>query len=411
MSRSIVIVGAGIVGIATAAHLVEAGHAVTVIDRTGVTEETSSGNAAALAYTEVLPLAQKGVWRKLPSWLLDPLGPLTIPPSYLPKLLPWLARFALAGNPLRHDAAVAAQVALMRLAETEWQALMARAGLGGHLVEKGCLELYDSDASFKAARAGYDLRERHGIAFRHLGRAELESHQPGLSPHFAAGAFVPGWKNVDDPKLFGKDLWAYAERLGARFEHATATALIPGDRPSVRLSDGRILFADHVVLAAGAFSHRLAATLGEKLPLETERGYNTTLPADAFDVKLQLVFADHGFVVTPLSTGLRIGGAVELGGVDAPPNYARARAMLQKTSRFLPGLRTEGGREWMGWRPSFPDSLPAIGRARATGRILYAFGHGHLGLTQAAATGRLIRDLVSGEAPAIDLTPYNPQRF
>lgn len=411
MAQAIVIVGAGIVGVAAAAYLAEAGHVVTVIDRTGVVEETSAGNAAALAFTEVLPLAQKGVWRKLPGWMVDPLGPLSIPPSYLPKLLPWLARFALAGNPLRHDAAVAAQVALMRLAEREWTALIGRAGLNAHVIEKGCLELYDSAASFRAARAGYDLRERHGIAFRHLARNELAEFQPGLSPHFAAGTFVPEWKNVDDPQIFGKALWDHAARLGARFARATATALVAGERPAVRLSDGRLLLADRVVLAAGAFSHRLAATLGDKLPLEAERGYNTTLPADAFDARLQLVFADHGFVVTPLSTGLRIGGAVELGGVDAPPNYARSRAMLEKTRRFLPGLKADGGREWMGWRPSFPDSLPAIGASKATPRILYACGHGHLGLTQAAATGRLIRELVSGDHPSIDLTPYDPHRF
>lgn len=412
MADSVVIVGAGIIGIGVAAALAEAGHAVTVIDRTGICEETSSGNAAALAFTEVLPLAQKGVWKKMPGWLLDPLGPLAIPPSYLPKLIPWLARFAFAGNPLRHDAAVAAQVALMRLAEAEWMALIARAGLGGMLVEKGCLELYDSESSFRAARTGYDLRERFGIAFRHLARHELADFQPGLSPHFAAGTFVPGWKNVSDPKDFGQAVWAYAAARGARFVQGTVTTIGLADgRPQAILADGQVRRADHVVLAAGAWSHRLAAPIGDHFPLETERGYNTTLPADAFDAKLQLVFADHGFVVTPMATGLRIGGAVELGGIDAGPNYARTRAMLEKTKRFLPGLKSEGGREWMGYRPSLPDSLPVIGRSKASPRVLHAFGHGHLGLTQAAATGRLIRELVSGEAPAIDLAPFSPERF
>lgn len=409
---SVVIVGAGIVGVACAASLAEAGHEVTAVDRSGVCEETSAGNAAALAFTEVLPLAHKGMWKKLPRWLLDPLGPFSIPPSYLPKLLPWLARFVLAGDPRRHDAAVSAQVALMRLAEAEWISLIDRAGLRRHLIENGCLELFDSDASFRAARAGYDLRQRLGIAFRHLARDELAALQPGLSPHFAAGTFAPGWKNVDDPKLFGKAVWTHAERRGARLVLGAARTLrLAAGRPEVEMEDGRIHRADHVVLAAGAWSHRLAATLGERLPLETERGYNTTLPADAFDVRLQLVFADHGFVVTPLSTGLRIGGAVELGGVDRPPNYARSKAMLEKTRRFLPGLKTAGGVEWMGYRPSLPDSLPVIGRAKASPHVLYAFGHGHLGLTQAAATGRLIRDLVSGEAAAIDPAPYRPDRF
>jgi D-amino-acid dehydrogenase len=168
--------------------------------------------------------------------------------------------------------------------------------------------------------------------------------------------------------------------------------------------------ARRLVVAAGAWSHLLARQLGDKIPLETERGYNTTLPADAFDVKRQLVFPGHGFVVTPLATGLRIGGAVELGGLKRPPNYARSKAMLEKARRFLPGLKTEGGREWMGYRPSLPDSLPVIGRSRAP-NVFYAFGHGHLGKTQAAGTARLIRDLVCGETPALDLGPFSPQRF
>ena len=128
-------------------------------------------------------------------------------------------------------------------------------------------------------------------------------------------------------------------------------------------------------------------------------------------MKRQLIFSRHGFVITPLSTGLRVGGAVELGGLDRPPNYARAAAMLEKAKRFLPGLKTEGGRQWMGYRPSLPDSLPVIGTARASSDIIYAFGNGHLGLTQGAAMGRLVRHLVLGEKPPINLEPFSPQRF
>ena len=165
------------------------------------------------------------------------------------------------------------------------------------------------------------------------------------------------------------------------------------------------------MLAAGAHSHRLARTLGERIPLETERGYNTTLPPDALDLRTQVTFGGHGFVVTRLSTGIRVGGAVELGGLALPPNWRRAQAMLAKAKAFLPALRTEGGTQWMGLRPSLPDSLPAIGRAKATPRVIHAFGHGHLGLTQSAGTARLVADLLTGAAPVLDLSPFSPQRF
>mgnify|MGYP001048323152 FL=1 len=408
----IAIVGAGIVGICTAAYLAEAGFEVTVFDRTGICEETSSGNAAALAFSDVLPLAQKGMMRNLPKWLADPLGPLAIPPAYLPRLLPWLYRFWRAGAAGRHEGALTAQAALMKLAEAEWAGLMERSGTGTMLREDGSLELYESAAEFSASLPGWAARDRFGIAYRHVEGQEMAALQPGLSPRFVKGTFVPGWKTVADPRLLGKAVWAYAESKGARFEKGNVARVAAGAAgAAVHLSDGTVRRAKRLVVAAGAWSHLLARAFGDGIPLETERGYNTTLPADAFDVKRQLVFPGHGFVVTPLSTGLRVGGAVELAGLERPPNYARSKAMLEKARQFLPGLKTGGGREWMGYRPSLPDSLPVIGRARGSGNVFYAFGHGHLGLTQSAATARLIRDLVSGRAPAADLSPFSPQRF
>jgi D-amino-acid dehydrogenase len=195
-------------------------------------------------------------------------------------------------------------------------------------------------------------------------------------------------------------------------ERAEVSALRPIEEGiEVRAKDGKVRRATQVVVAAGAFSHRIARTIGEKSPLEAERGYNTTLPSDAFNLRTQVTFGGHGFVVTRLSTGIRVGGAVELGGLKLPPNFRRSEAMLEKAQTFLPGLKPEGGVQWMGFRPSLPDSLPAIGRARVTPRVIYAFGHGHLGLTQSAGTARIVADLLTGESPAIDIAPFSPQRF
>jgi D-amino-acid dehydrogenase len=301
---------------------------------------------------------------------------------------------------------------MMKLAEQEWRGLFDRSGTRAMLREHGSLELYESEPEFQASLSGWAARERFGVAFRHLGKDELAGYQPGLSPAFVRGTFVPEWKNVADPKLLGKALWSYAETLGARFVAGRVTAVRPVPQgAAVSLEGGGVLDAGRIVVAAGAWSHFLTRELGDRVPLETERGYNTTLPSSAFDVRRQLVFPGHGFVITPLSTGLRIGGAVELGGLDRPPNYARSRAMLEKAKRFLPGLDPTGGREWMGYRPSLPDSLPVIGRSTASPAVVYAFGHGHLGLTQAAATGRLVRDLLLDRTAPIVLDPFSPQRF
>ena len=409
----IAVVGAGIVGICVAESLAQAGREVAVFDRTGVCEETSSGNAAALAFSDVLPLVQKGMMRNLPRWLADPLGPLSIPPAYLPRLAPWLWRFWRASADRHYEASLAAQSSLMRVAEAEWMALLDRSGTRAMLNEHGALELYESEAEFAASLPGWEARARHGFEVRHIGMDEVAELQPGLSTAFVKATFVPGWKNVSDPKLLGKAVFSHAGRQGkVRFEQRLIEAVVPAEGGArLRFADGGEVACRAAIVAAGAWSHRLAAKLGDSIPLEAERGYNTTLPVGAFDVKRQLIFPGHGFVVTPLETGLRVGGAVELGGLDRPPNHARSRAMLEKARRFLPGLNTQGGREWMGHRPSLPDSLPVIGTAKASGNVIYAFGHGHLGLTQAAAMGRLARDLALGHTPPIDLSPFFPQRF
>lgn len=412
-SCAVLVIGAGIVGVAVALRLQQEGQDVLLIDREGVAAQASRGNAGALAFSDILPLASPGILRKAPQWLLDPLGPLAIRPRYLPQLAPWLYRFWRASRPDRVRASTAAQAALMDLSAAETPLLLAVAGASDMLRSDGALHLYESEAELQASRPGWQARAEHGIAFTHLhGAQAIAEHQPGLSPALVAATFVPGWKTVSDPLRLTEALARQLQRLGGRIYRADATALVPGaEGVTVRLRDGRALVARRVVVAAGAWSHHLARTLSEHIPLETERGYNTTLPASAFDLKRQLIFAAHGFVVTPLACGVRIGGAVEFAGLDATPNFTRAAALLAKAKRFMPGLRTEAGTPWMGFRPSLPDSLPAIGAAACDERVVYAFGHGHLGLTQAAATARLVADIVSGRKPPLDLRPFCPQRF
>lgn len=412
MDADVVIVGAGIVGLASAYKLVEAGRSVLLIDRKGMAEETSRGNAGAFAFSDIMPLATKDVLRKLPRWLSDPLGPFTVRPEYLAQIMPWMLRFWRAGWPDRVAAGIKAQGALMRLARTEMDALVASAGLGGLVHSDGVLEFYESEGELRAAQGEIDAKAREGIEVRVVRGAEMAELQPGIDGRFVAATFIPKWQTVSDPYDFALAVGKAATDRGATFRKGEVRALRPlGDGVVVEFADGTMLTARKVVVASGAWSKTLTTPLGDLIPLDTERGYNTTLPPGAFDLRRQLVFPGHGFVVTPLSTGVRIGGAVELGGLSLPPNFRRSEAMLKKAAKFMPGLRTEGGTQWMGFRPSLPDSLPAIGRSRPSPHILYAFGHGHLGLTQSAATGKLIAELVTGAAPSLDLSPFSPQRF
>ncbi len=408
----VAIIGAGIIGVCTAFKLQEAGRTAVLIDRKGIAEETSRGNAGAFAFSDVIPMATSGVLQKLPKWLSDPLGPLTIRPEYLPQITPWLIRFWRAGWPDRVAASLKAQSAMMRVARAEAEALIAAAGLDGMIRRDGVLELYESEAELNRTARDDAAKAAEGIEFRHVRGAELAELQPGLSPRITCATFIPKWQTVSDPYDYAVAVGKAAMARGASFRRAEVAGLRPdGDGVTVAFSDGTTLRARQVVVAGGAWSKRLTASLGDSIPLDTERGYNATLPGYSFDLKRQLVFGGHGFVVTPLETGIRVGGAVELGGLDLPPNFKRADAMLQKAAMFMPGLATTGGKQWMGFRPSLPDSLPAIGFSRASHNIVYAFGHGHLGLTQSAGTGKLVAELLTGATPSLDLTPFSPQRF
>jgi D-amino-acid dehydrogenase len=408
----VAIVGAGIIGLASAFKLVEAGKNVVLIDRKGIAEETSRGNAGAFAFSDVIPMATSGVLGKLPRWLSDPLGPLTIRPEYLAQITPWMLRFWRAGWPDRVAAGIRAQSALMRVARSEAASLITNAGLEYLIRRDGVLELYESESELRGTAKDDAAKAAEGIEFRHVRGSELAELQPGLSPKIVCGTFIPKWETVQDPYDYALAVGKAAMDRGATFRKAEVTQLRPqDDGVIVELGDGTAIRARQVVVAGGAWSKRLTAPLGDDIPLETERGYNTTLPGYSFDLKRQLFFGGHGFVVTPLASGIRVGGAVELGGLKLPPNFKRADAMLTKAARFMPGLATTGGKQWMGFRPSLPDSLPAIGFSRRSRHIAYAFGHGHLGLTQSAGTGKLVANLLTGAPQPIDMSPFSPQRF
>lgn len=402
----VTVVGAGVVGLSIALALQARGLPVRVIDREGPAAGASAGNAGAFAFTEILPLASPRMIRQAPKWLLDPLGPLSVPPRYAGRIAPWMWRFWKASWPAQVRASTVAQTALMKLSQAALEPHLAMSGLAHMLRHDGQLQVYESEAEFRASLPGWQAREEAGIAFIHLKGDEIAAYQPGLAPAFTHATFTPEWQSISDPRDY---VLAMADRFragGGEITITRAERLVAG---GVETAAG--MMPGNVVLAAGAHSHHLARTAGVKIPLETERGYNTTLPAGAFDLKRQITFGGHGFVISKVGKGLRVGGAVELGGLDLPPNFARADAMLKKAKRFLPELDTSGGTQWMGFRPSLPDSLPAIGALPNRPDVFCAFGHGHLGLTQSAGTAAIIADLITGQDPGIDLTPFSPARF
>lgn len=406
----VAVIGAGLIGLASAHALADAGHDVTVIDREGPAAGASRGNAGWLAHTDIDPLASPGMLARVPGYLLDPLGPLAIRREYLLPILPWLARLILAARPSQLARSIEAIVAINRRAMPAWDRLSDRLGMGSMIHRRGAFFAFDSQSRLEGVRAHHARQRAYGITVEEIPGHELRQMEPGLSDTITSAAYYPDAAHVSDPRLVTEALFAAAQARGIGFIRATVQSVTPG--VAITCTDHPPITADRAVIAAGAWSRPLAAALGDSVPLDTERGYNVSFPGATTQLTRPVSFEGHGFVASPLETGLRIGGAVELGGLHLLPNHDRTRALYTKASRFLRDIPPfESGTLWMGFRPSLPDSLPVIGRAKATPSIIYAFGHAHHGLTQSAATGEIVAQLIAGEPPAIDLTPFSPQRF
>jgi D-amino-acid dehydrogenase len=409
----VAIIGAGIIGVAIAHALADAGHTITLVDPGGPAAGASRGNAGMIAHVDILPLASPKVWAHLPRWLADPLGPLAIRPAYLPHLAPWLLRFLAASRPSRIEHGTRALIALNGMALPAWERRLRALGLeAAFLRRRGFLSVWANARDFARAAPLLARQRSVGIPVDTLDAAAARRRQPALGPRVAGGAWYETGVNVADPRLLTLALAEAAEARQVRLVRRRAIAVAPAAAAvDVVLDGGERLAADRVVVAAGAWSRPLAASLGDRVPLDTERGYNVTFPSGRLGLTGPVVFEGEGFVATPLDTGDRVGGAVEFAGLQARPDFRRVDAILTRLASWLPDLDPRGGERWMGFRPSLPDSLPVIGPAPRDPRVLYAFGHAHHGLTEAAATAELIASLVAGEQPMIDVAAFRVGRF
>ena len=409
-SYHIVVVGGGIIGLNTAERLLVDGHQVTLVEKTGIAAGASFGNAAGLAFSDIMPLASPGIVKKAIKWFLDPVGPFAVVPQDLFKVAPWLFKFLKSSTPTQFRTSIDVQASLMHLAAETYPKMLERTGLQEMVRTNGALHLYESEASFNTDLEKWKFREKHGIPFQTYDKTALHQFQPGLSDKFVAGIYASTWKSVSNPNDFCQAIFDYLTQKGVKMLQKGVKNLSKG---VVTLEDGSQIKADKIVIAAGPWSKTLAEGLGDDIPLIGERGYNTTLPKSAWqDLDHTLVFSDHGFVVTPLANGVRVGGASEIAALDSPANYKRSEHMLTKAEKFLPALNTEGGEQWMGRRPTIPDTLPVISYSSASDDIIYAFGHGHLGLTQSTATGELVAQLINGKIPnTVNMNALSASRF
>lgn len=410
--KRVVVVGAGVIGASIAFELQRRGLAVTLIDKAEPGRGTSYGNMASIALDFVAG-SGPSIWRKMPGWLLDPEGPVWLRPSYAAKMLPWFLRFLAAGRPSRLRAIEDAGMSLSQRALSDFRQMLEAIGAPELMTEEGCLAIYETEAEFAADRGHLAMMQRYGLEFEVLSNGAIQYYEPALSPSIAKAVLLPDNKSIRDPYQLVVKLAEAAKAAGAAFvSGAVRNIERRGDGTAVvLLEDGSRIEADSVVLAAGVHTRFLAEKLGEPIPLETERGYHTQIMKPGISMRYSMIWPARAFMVTPTACGIRVGGTVEMAGLDAPPDYRRAKILVKRAREALPDLVPRSATEWMGHRPALPDTVPVMGPSAKRRNVWYATGHGHLGLTYAATTGRLMADLITGVEPPVDMKPYRVDRF
>src|SRR5947207_6442492 len=415
--QTVIVIGAGIVGTATARALQRAGHTVTLLDSAEPGPRTSDGNAGFIAIDHLLPLARPSTLKRVPQMLMDRTGPLPVHPPSLPWLLPWMARFALAAySPAEVKKGVDSFGLLMAEANVAWKAEIQASGLGELFRTQGALYVYESEAAFAAGEEERALQKAKGTVFEIVDGNRARELAPGLSERIVRGVYYSHGMHTINPY---KVVATLAERfsadggsiLRARVRGFGRDGANGGDRvTSVKITD-QDLPAKAVVIAAGRASGELTRLLGFNAPLVAERGYHVMLAPDNVRFDLPVSPAGRGFFITPMQEGLRLAGTVELAAPHQPPSWHRADLLVQHLKTIFPGVGGAEQSRWIGERPSLPDFRPAIGRAPRLANVYCGYGHQHVGLTLATATGRLIARQMEGEELPATLAACDPGRF
>ncbi|GAA5624432.1 D-amino acid dehydrogenase [Brucella sp. NBRC 12952] len=411
---SVAIIGAGIVGCSTALAVSKAGYSVTIFGNEEPGTGTSYGNAGAIVTGSVTPTATPAVIRSLPSYMFNRNSPAVLRLHHAFAALPWIRRFITAGRTKAVDRIAAAMHPLVSEALNAHRELAAIAAATDMLTHEGWLKVYRNSKDFEGSALERRLMSRYGVVHTVLDRPALLDLEPALDPASCyKGLYQPNAGNVRFPQKLAQLYLETAQKFGATFIGDNITSIQPSEHGVLLRSATLSKRFDRVVIASGAWSAALTKQLGDRVSLESERGYHISFgPGSEALLRGPVVVPGKGFVLSPMHDGLRLVSGDELAGLKAQPNYNRIRNLLPEAIGVLPALKAwKPVTEWMGHRPSTPDTLPVIGRSGKCRNVIYAFGHGHLGVTLSAITARLVNELISEQTPAIDLAPYSPKRF
>lgn len=411
MPEKAVVIGGGIIGVCCAYALLRRGFSVSVIEKDMPGHAASFGNSGSIGLASVPPLGMPGMVKDVPRMLLDPMHPLVVRWRHLPTAAPWLLRFARSTAPERVEAITRARANLLEHAGLAYDSLLAEIGRRELIHGGGLIFAYESETAFAGARAGIELRRRHGIVAHEMSGVQLRELEPAISDRAVRGVYYPIVQTVTNPLELTEGILAAFVAGGGRLYREEVRGLEMGpDGVEHVVTDAGRHPSNLVVLAAGAWSRRLAHMLGESIPVIAERGYHVMIAQPAIAPAIPVMSGDRHVSITNMSNGLRMTTMAEFADIDAPPDHARALRVFSGAAGLIRDLELKVASRWVGSRPSTPDSLPVIGRSPRHRNVIYAFGHGHLGLTFGAVTAGIVANLAGDETPNLDITPYRPDR-
>ncbi|MGR3614719.1 MAG: NAD(P)/FAD-dependent oxidoreductase [Paracoccaceae bacterium] len=412
MTKTIAVIGAGIVGVSTAIWLLRDGFDVVLIDRDGPAAGASQGNAGLLASCACVPVTGPGLIQKAPGMLLNPEQPLFLKWGYLPKLAPWLVRFLSNANAADTTRIASAVAGVVGDSLSDHLALASGTGAEKWIVPSDYAFLYPNRAAFEKESFGWSLRRENGFQWDELEGNAIREWEPAFSPDLRFATRLGNHGRITSPGDYVRDLASHMQDQGGRLVLSEVDDLVRenGKVTGVR-AGGDTIPCDAAVLTTGVWSGPLAKKLGINIPLEAERGYHIELWDPSFMPNTPAMVTSGKFVATPMEGRLRLAGVVELGGTKAGPSRAPLELLKRNVATAFPGLQWKEMTEWMGFRPSTPDSIPVIGAIPGLKGAYAGFGHQHIGLTAGPKTGRLLAQIIAGRQPNMDMAPYSPDRF
>ena len=408
--QSVGIVGAGIQGVCTGIKLAEKGIKVSLFDKNEPGKMASYGNAGHFSPYAVLQLNRPDILYDVPKMLLSSSGPLALKWNYIPKMMPWILGYLKNCNQksMMHTAKYMNQI--LSLALDAYDEIFKDVELGNLVERKGVIYIW-TDQNLKSRNLEIRIRDELGVKQQMLTKQEVLDLEPNLNPVFHAGVLYDyAWHARDPHKILNKLFEKFTKLGGQFFKTEVKNVLQNVDGDTYVKTDNQDYKFDKLVIATGAFSKQFTDQLGEKIPLDTERGYHVHFKNMDHLIQRPVISMDRGFGMTPMDQGLRAVGTVELGGLKNPPSKKRIQYIINCAKELLPQLG-EHHDEWLGFRPTLPDFLPILGPAKKFNNIVYAFGHQHLGWTLGAITGKIISGIVNNENTNLDLTPYSSTRF